>query len=798
MEQIRCHNEIRSLSFGELTKEEQFFAGGKGGSLARLYQAGYPVPAGFVIMPNAFKGDILEPGAWSQVLDQLKRLRKKNTIFSVRSSALSEDSVQASFAGEFETILNVCTNEEIQEAILVVRKSRLSERVKTYSQAKGMDTSHEMAIVIQQMVQAEISGVLFTVDPVTGNYLEMSGNYVHGLGEKLVSGEVNPHAFTFKRPKGRYEGPSELKRFSHKLYKLAVNLEKELDCPQDIEWVMAKDKLFLIQSRPITTLRGHNPIAGEWNESLTGNYLWTNANAAEAVPDVMTPSTWSFCQKFFNDTIPIKLPENLPYAANIGGRVYFSFSSVYSFLLKLNKPENALFKTEQLLGKVPEGVNIPVHPIPKFALLSMFIPIISCLIKYNKCKKNLSDFVASTPEWCREMQQHINKTNQKSALLTLWHDELKPYLYESFWMMLAGVSQFVVPAGKLSNTLTKLVGEADANTLLSNMSIQSGHIESLGPVINLSKVARGEMSRNDYLDQYGHRGPHECELFTPYPAEDPNWVDQRLAEFIKSSIDVETLISKQRAKFDEAWRRLKKRHPEKVKSIKRQIDVVSSGAYKREGTRSEATRVTMVVRKYLLRAGDLTGLKDDIFFLTLDEVTDLLSGDRSATVYIPARRAIYEKYLALPPYPVIINGRFDPFQWSKDPNQPIGVFDSNAGVSIPAPTSNTIIGIAGATGQVEGIVRRIDTPEGGGKLKKGEILVTTTTNVGWTLLFPRAAAVITDVGAPLSHAAIVARELGIPAVVGCVNATMRLHTGDRVLVDGGKGTVTILEKPVDQ
>jgi phosphoenolpyruvate synthase/pyruvate phosphate dikinase len=145
----------------------------------------------------------------------------------------------------------------------------------------------------------------------------------------------------------------------------------------------------------------------------------------------------------------------------------------------------------------------------------------------------------------------------------------------------------------------------------------------------------------------------------------------------------------------------------------------------------------------------------------------------------------------LPPYPAVIIGRFDPIQWTADPNRRSDFFNSRA--PITSPGSNTIKGFAGAVGCVEGTVRRLDSAEEGGQLRPGEVLVTMTTNVGWTPLFPRAAAIVTDVGAPLSHAAIVARELGIPAVVGCGDATMRLHTGDRVLVDGGQGIVRILE-----
>jgi len=149
---------------------------------------------------------------------------------------------------------------------------------------------------------------------------------------------------------------------------------------------------------------------------------------------------------------------------------------------------------------------------------------------------------------------------------------------------------------------------------------------------------------------------------------------------------------------------------------------------------------------------------------------------------------------ALPPYPAVIRGRFDPFRWAADPNRRCDYYDARAPIpALTAPPSAVLTGFAGAAGRVEGTVRRLDDPEQGDRLLAGEILVAVTTNVGWTPLFPRAAAIVTDVGAPFSHAAIVARELGIPAVVGCGDATMRLHTGDRVRVDGGAGTIEILE-----
>ncbi|QTR03542.1 pyruvate, phosphate dikinase, partial [Saccharothrix algeriensis] len=148
------------------------------------------------------------------------------------------------------------------------------------------------------------------------------------------------------------------------------------------------------------------------------------------------------------------------------------------------------------------------------------------------------------------------------------------------------------------------------------------------------------------------------------------------------------------------------------------------------------------------------------------------------------------RYRALPPYPTVIRGHFDPVSWAADP-------DRRGDVHAPAaaaPPRREVTGLPGAAGVAEGVVRVIPSVADGAALRPGEVLVTTVTNIGWTPLFPRAAAVVTDVGAPLSHAAIVARELGIPAVVGCGDATARLRTGDRVRVDGARGTVT----PVDR
>jgi phosphohistidine swiveling domain-containing protein len=778
--------------FGALTTENLVQAGGKGSTLAHLYQRGYPVPDGFVILPAAFAGDDLKPEAWEQARACLARLRRNGgTSFAVRSSALSEDSAQASFAGEFETVLNVETDEAVCDAIGTVRRSRHNQRVRAYSQAQHLPEDHEVAVVVQRFVRAEFAGVLFTANPITGNLMQMTGNFVLGSGEKLVGGEANAQTFTFDRRNGKYSGPPELRRYARRLYRLGARLDTELGTSQDIEWVVAGGKVFVLQSRPITTMRGFNPLTGEWNDSLTGDFLWSNGNAAEIQPEVMPLLTTTIGQ-LWGQGYGLWW-SRYPMSGTIGGRQYFNLSVQVAPFAKLPgvSVRRAMDYIELWWGRVPPDTTIPLLPVSLRQVITRILPDFlrsaRAIVKY---RPQIPGFVAETPQWCREMRPRIQQADSRVDLITLWQDQIKPYYCFGTTMASAGNAN-TIP--HLEAKLRKLVGEADASALLSNLGGQS-YLDSLGPLVCLAKVARGDMSRDDYLDRYGHRGPYEFDLIHPQPAEDPAWLDQQLALFDQMPVDVDALLDRQRAQFEAAWQRLSSRYPRKAKALRRQMDEAARLAHLREAARSEITRVMGVFRAWALRAGELTGLGEDVFHLTIDELLAVLGGNENACCTLPARKETYARYCALPPYPPVISGRFDPFQWADDPNRRQDVYDAHT--SAPMPTPNGVTGFAGAAGVVEGIVRRIDHVEQGHLLESGEILVTSTTNVGWTLLFPRAAAIVTDVGAPLSHAAIVARELGIPAVVGCVNATIRLKTGDRVRVNGGQGTVEMLQPRV--
>jgi pyruvate,water dikinase len=346
---------------------------------------------------------------------------------------------------------------------------------------------------------------------------------------------------------------------------------------------------------------------------------------------------------------------------------------------------------------------------------------------------------------------------------------------------------------KLRRQLADQVGPEDANKLIANLSADDAQLESLGLVAGLGKLARGEISKTAYLENYGHRGPHEFELSVPRPVEDQTWLNQEIASYQQSPVDVDGLLAKQRQSFQAAWDRLQLKSPGAANGFRRRIAESVRRARVRELARSAYIRDRWSIRLWAKRAGELTGLGEQVFYLTLDEILRALDGEESLKDVISMRIAAYNRYKSLPSYPAVISGRFDPFEWAADPDRPMDIFGVNKVVSKDAELE-ILLGSPGSAGLVEGTVRVIRQPEEGDRLQQGEIMVAVQTDIAWTLLFPRATGVITDIGAPLSHAAIVARELGIPAVVGCGNATAILHTGDRVRLDGARGRVQILER----
>ena len=743
---------------------------------------------------------------------------------AVRSSATVEDLPGMSAAGQHDTYLNVRGEAAVLNAVKRCWASLWSARAIGYRARCGVEPGEVgIAVVVQQLVLAEAAGVMFTIAPLDGAHdkVVISANW--GLGESVVAGDVTPDVAVVDRASGTlvsYQvGSKEMMTVADgtatratgtppglrsaavlspsqagELARVGLAIEKLYDEPVDVEWALAAGELSVVQARPITT-PASRPAAGPgepWNDSLAGDYLWSNGNLGEAFPAVMTPATWSFVELLMSRmTFPPSLPGYRGYG-RIGGRFYANVSmSVSLEALAGISPRRFTALFGPVLGKLPPIEEIPRPRLPRWKAIRLMVPAaVTLLRRVRASQKRMPQFLAGAPVRCERLRAEIEQTTDPTVLARLWPEKVRPLFEEACDMLSAAVTHgttLLSSPGKLA----KLVGEADSALLLSGQQADGTPLASLGPTVGLARLARGEIDRDTFAREYGHRGSHEVELSIPRPAEDPAWIDDQLTALRDTAHDADALLAGQEAARAAAWRRLTRQDPQKAAVARKLIARWARVARDREAARSEVARSAWVVRTWVRRAGELTGHGDDLFFLELPEAFDLLRGDPAPLAKVRSRRAAYETYQALPPYPALIRGRFDPIRWAADPNRRSDYYDERAQTTRP---DDTITGFPGAAGVVEGIVRVLRTPADAAQLGNGEILVTTVTNIGWTPTFPRVAAVVTDVGAPLSHAAIVARELGLPAVVGCGNATMLLHSGNRVRVDGSNGTVEVLHR----
>nr|CTQ95848.1 Phosphoenolpyruvate synthase (EC 2.7.9.2) [Kibdelosporangium sp. MJ126-NF4] len=760
------------------TRADLVTVGGKGASLARLMAAGMPVPSGFCVTTSAYRdfvsasADVVPSAVADAVRSAYSAMAGGDPVaVAVRSSATAEDSPELSFAGQHDTFLNVTGAGAVLDAVRRCWVSLGTERAVHYRASNNVASS-DMAVVVQRMVPAAAAGVMFTADPVTGSRDSIVINAAWGLGEAVVSGEVTPDAYVLTGDSVRAviadkAAPNRSRAVLsddqvRELGALGRRIEDLYGMPMDVEWAVHDGQFAILQARPITTALS---VPFEvWNDTLLGDYLWTCANLREAVPSVMTPATWSLARSFALPPIA-----GHPTSGNIGGRFYLNVSTAMAVLTALGLAGVARRAAGQIFGEIPPDMAIPRLPVSRLAVLrATFSAGARVARDFRAYRRNLDALVAANPQRCSSLRARIAAASSAAELAQLWRSDVADLLV-ACQTFDAGARQ--AGAARLGVRLAKLVGPADAALLLSGLHTSSDELASLGPVMGLARLRRGEITEDEYLEAWGHRGHDEFEISVPRAGEDPAWI-RRQREGMTSA--PEDLLARQAQARAQAWERLRSAHPRAARGLAGKLEQAAESARKRERARSEFARSFWVFRAFAQRAGELTG--HDMFFLRFDEIVDVLDGATEPLAAIPARQAAYAHYSALPPYPTLINGRFEP-----------------GALPDVEPDDSAITGFPGVPGVVEGNARVVSTVDDAEALREGEILVTTVTNIGWTPLFPRAAAVVTDIGAPLSHAAIVARELGIPAVVGCGNATAVLATGDRIRVDGGGGTVTRID-----
>jgi len=762
--------------------------GGKGAALARLTAAGLPVPDGFVVTVDAFPAYAAAGSMPVEVAAEVAAAYQAlgGPPVAVRSSATTEDAADASYAGQYDSSLSVVGADAVLAAVERCWTSLDTERAVAY-RARHSGDEPGLAVVVQRMVDADAAGVLFTADPVTGDDAVITLNAAWGLGEALVSGEVTPDTFRADRASGRLRErsivlgsrsgqPTLTDAQVERLAGLGVRIEALARRPVDVEWCREGDELWIVQARPITSTAGRDP----WNDSRTGDFLWTNTNVGEAIPDVITPLSWSYAEVFLRQTMASATVGHRRGWGRIGGRVYLNVSVMRSLSGAAGLGERTFRGlTAEIFGRLPDDVAIPPLAAGRWAPVRGAAALVGHIVGELACTAGRRrTFLATHPARCERRRAEIAATASAAALARLGADVVGPEFSRVCWVLAATTRAAGAWFVGTRILLRRLASDADANALTSGLD-ETGSLASLGLLEGLDRLARGRIDRATFVRRYGHRGPREFELSAPRPGEDPIWVDRQLAD--QDGPAYRDLLAAARRQRVAAWSDLGRRHRWLAPLLRRAEAVWARSARDRERARDEVGRYLGVLRAYGLRAGELTGLGDGVFFLDAAEMMQVLRGTTIGPRVIAERRTAYADYSALPPYPTLIRGRFDPYA------ETAAARGSTVQSGGPA-----VRGFPGSAGVVEGVVRVLTDTADGDQVCSGEVLVTTVTNVGWTPLFPRLAAVVTDVGAPLSHAAIVARELGIPAVLGCGDATMRLMTGDRVRVDGSAGTVEVL------
>jgi rifampicin phosphotransferase len=788
------------------------------------------------VIRDLFAGGTVPPAVADAIRTAYAKLGSADTAVAVRSSATAEDLPGMSFAGQQDTYLNVRGEADVLDAVRRCWASLWTARAITYRARHHIAPADvALAVVVQELVPADAAGVMFTVNPIPGGAVEPDGASEHaregtigedaivinaawGLGEAVVGGQVTPDTYTVDRSTGeidRYVAdktvmtvrtsggtqdqpvPADLRAVPvltttqvHTLADLGRRIEELYGTPMDVEWALDDDRLFILQARPITGRNDPQPALEEWNDSPGGDYLWTCANLGEAISSVMTPATWSLVRIFMSETMSLSSIGPHRISGTIGGRFYLNLSVMFAVASALGLDTLMRHASEQAFGRLPDEIEIPPLPMSRWRVVRESVrSIVPFLLRVRRYQRRLPELVAGFRGRCTSARARIEATTEPVALADLWTTELDPLLRDASRMLAAGARLDGAGLVRIRPVLRKLVGEADTSALLTGLHSHADGLASLGPLLGLGQLARGEIDRETYAELWGHRCPDEFEVSVPRPAEDPAWIDRQLAGLRDATHDATALLARQEEASSAAWERFRSRFPRRERALRRRIERAGAAARAREAARSEVIRTFWVLRTFLLRAGTLTGHGERLFQLSIEETLALLRGDDSPLARVPSRQRTYAHYRALPAYPTLIRGAFDPVRWAADPDRRHDVFDATRQ---PAPIGTAIIGFPGAAGVIEGVARVLGSAEEGDQLGPGEILVTSVTNVGWTPLFPRAGAVVTDIGAPLSHAAIVARELGIPAVVGCGNATFRIRSGDRIRVDGERGTVDIL------
>ncbi|WPC43435.1 PEP/pyruvate-binding domain-containing protein [Clostridium sp. JS66] len=733
---------------------------------------------------------------------------------AVRSSATAEDLPTASFAGQHETYLGIHGKEAVFKYVKKCWASLWSPQAITYR--ISMDFDHlkvDLAVVIQAMIPSEAAGVMFTANPVSGNSDEILISAGYGLGEVVVSGLITPDSFIITKegnmkektigskeicirltekgtvteevPKSKREVYCIEEKELMQLKTLAQLVEKHYGSYQDTEWALSKGKIYLLQARPITTIISNTEVCTYENLDILG-------------PDDKIIYQGKKAPLAFQSMV-----EHTPYPHT--PLDFACFSHFYSGI-------NASFAEVGL--KLPKEKNKPVERESGCVALSYSGPTISAatlwkaptnLIKslFVKSQYSVEDFIKEIDTWIKKTEVEVEKIKDARKLAKYIEEAFKDYesfVYKRF--SIVGMPS-VFTEYKFTKLIKKAVGKEKVQELKETLqralpfktALQNKALLKIAYAVAVngrdSKAYKEELK--SFLEEFGDRPSIGMgRMLSPDTwQEKPEMLNDIIEALLcDAAINPEESFKKQEEAYLAARETIKKELTQtEYKKFVEILDKIRNTTIIREESVFYLEKVAGCLHRMALKLGTLLekeGVIDkahDVFFIFLEELSLAASGKIKFREKIKKRKSAFEKVYAAHNNGIhwfVSTGSFPIFETKQKKEQE------------EKETPNSIKGSAASKGVYEGKVCIVKSPSEFKKLRKGDVLVSNYTSPIWTPLFKVAGAAVTEIGSASSHAAIVAREYGIPAVVAIDNVMNILKDGQKIRVDGTKGVITLL------
>jgi phosphohistidine swiveling domain-containing protein len=775
---------MRVIALGEAESLDATAVGHKAANLAR-FAASYRVPPAFCLSTSVYAqlqaalgpdGSAERAALRAGVADGYARLAAtvgaREPRVAVRSSATGEDSADASFAGQHETILNVSGVDAVVDAVLECWRSVGNERVMAYRKEKGIDARVEVAVIVQQMVDADASAIAFGADPVSGDADVIVVDAAHGLGDKIASGDITPD--TYRVRKNDLEvcersGDSLTDAEVGEVARLVLALERENGHAVDIECAFAKGELYLLQCRPITTLA---PFPVRWRKPDDVKLHWRrdDAHAGEPAPRLITDYTELGPSRGLQRRAEMFDLPLRPRLEAVNGRIYTTAERRIT------------------TGDVEELGRRAMDRFRAHALDAR-----------RRWDEEQLPTLRTAYAWY-EATTAAAPTMSRASLATAW-DEAWDRVGD-IWLihMLAVWAGFVMGDG-LAETYERLTGGASLDAL----KLTQGYAPTLQQLErDLHALAELRKRRDPKFDAalaaflaspHGNLGGSGEGMRSPVWRDDPSLLlaeldrrnaaasehpDARHARLIAEGVAVETKAREalqgrpdDLARFEEALglgRAIAPLTEEHNYHLDRQMQALMR-------------RLLLAYGARMSRDGQLDAA-DDIWWFHVAEISAALKEGRDLRSLARERATEYSGWRRLRS-PTTIGA----------PAGAIHAFSTRTDLNYRAKQDEqgVLKGVPASGGRRRGracLVRGLSDFD---KLKPGDVLVCRSSNVSWVPLFTIAAAIVTDVGGSLSHAAVVAREFGVPAVVGTGVGLATLRDGQLIEVDGDRGTVRLLD-----